>query len=69
MGDCLEVFTLLDLGKAGDLGRARFSKSLPGSKIVNLVPPSSNIKDPGAMSIENLQDLLAAYLSLDEPIW
>ncbi len=69
MGDCLEVFTLLDRGKAGDLGRARFSKSLPGSKVVNLVPPSSNIKDPGAMSIENLQDLLAAYLSLDEPIW
>jgi hypothetical protein len=69
MGDALDVVTLLDRGKAGDLGRIRFSKSLPGSKVINLIPPPQVEKDPGAMSVEQLQDLLGPYLELDAPVF
>ena len=68
MGDALEIFTLLDRGNAGDLGRARFAKSLPGSKVVNLIPPEG-IKDPGACTVEQLQDILGNHLPLDEAIY
>lgn len=68
MADCLEVVTLLDTGKAGDQGRARFLKSMPGSIVTNLVP-STGIKDPGAATVEELQGMLSPYLDLDEPVY
>ncbi len=69
MGDCLEVVTLLDRGKAGNQGRARFEKSLPGSKVVGLIPPAHVGKDPGEMSVDELIDLLEPFLPLDETIY
>lgn len=68
MGDCLEVVTLLDRGKAGDQGRHRFEKSLPGSKVINLVPPDG-IKDPGVATVDELVDMLGTFLDLDETIY
>jgi DNA primase len=68
MADCLDIVTLLDRGKAGDQGRQRIEKSLPGSNVINLVPPEG-IKDPGVADTDQLSDILGPYLELDETIY
>lgn len=70
MADALDVVTILDRGKAGDLGRARFSNALPNHNVVHLQPPEHR-KDPGIMTTEELVELLADYVKIDESeiIW
>jgi len=66
MGDCSEVFTLLDRGKGGDTGRTKFSL-MKDSLVTHLLPPVG-VKDPGEMSVEQLQNLLGEHLPLKNPL-
>lgn len=67
MSDAQEVFTLLDHGTGGDKGRARIKETYTDSIIYNLKPPPHR-KDAGDMSVEELYELLAPYLPIDDII-
>lgn len=64
MADALEWLTLFDRGKAGDLGRARVSRKLPG-QIVRHARPPGHRKDPGEMTTEEIGELLQDHVQLD----
>ena len=64
MGDALEWITLLDNGKAGDMGRKRISEALKKHVITHLNPPSG--KDPGSMLVGELCHILQVHVALDE---
>lgn len=66
MGDCAEVFTLLDRGKGGDTGRAKFDL-MKDSIVTHLMPPEG-VKDPGVMSVEQLTEVLGKHLPLKNPL-
>ena len=54
--------TLLDQGKAGDIGRSRITKALPGNVVTHLIPTS---KDAGEMTTGDLVDLLEDHVEID----
>jgi DNA primase len=64
MKEAVEIYTLLDLGKGGDVARDKISKVLnrDGRFIKHLYPSE---KDPGEMSIKQLQDVLSDDLQLE----
>lgn len=63
MAPAMEWVTFLDKGKAGDLGRERIHKSLTDKHtVVDAIPP---VKDPGAMTEDELRELLDPILDLD----
>jgi hypothetical protein len=63
MADALEWVTLFDRGKGGDLGRARVSRKLPGQLVRHLRPPVHR-KDPGEMTIEEINALLQDHVQI-----
>ncbi len=68
MADALEWVTILDRGKGGDAGRAKISKALRRDHVVNHLEPPEGSKDPGAMSVQQLADLLGPLVPLDPEI-
>ena len=63
MADALEWVTMLDRGKAGDIGRARIEAALPDHVIHHVLLPDG-VKDPGEASEDLLRDLLKNLVSL-----
>jgi hypothetical protein len=64
MGDAIEWVTLFDRGGGGDAGRARISSVLGREYIVTHLQPPEHRKDPGVMSVPELQALLGDHLQL-----
>lgn len=57
MADALEWVTLLDRGKAGDLGRNKISHVLSKDHVVEHLFMPEGRKDPGECSVEELKEL------------
>lgn len=63
MADAPEWVTLLDYGKAGDAGRSKIDKYLSDIIITHVKPPSKE-KDAGAMTEDELRELLKDHVKL-----
>jgi hypothetical protein len=64
MADALEWFTLFDRGVGGDAGRAKIDKVL-SSHMIHHLQPLPGVKDPGAMSVDHLVEVLGPHVALD----
>lgn len=64
MMDVGEWVTLLDVGTGGDKGRSKIDKVCKGC-VVHHLTPTAGKKDPGQMSVQELQDVLGPYVPLD----
>lgn len=62
-----EWVTLLDRGGAGDAGRAKIKAECKDQVVHHLLPPEG-VKDPGAMSLAQLQEVVGSLLPLDDPL-
>ena len=66
MGDALEWVTLLDVGQAGDQGRAKITSTMGKGRIITHLRTPTGVKDPGEMTEQQLRDLLAPHLPLQK---
>lgn len=64
MADALEQVTLLDRGKAGDLGRAKMQSVLGSDHLIHHVLPPEGRKDPGECSESEIRDILQGLVPL-----
>jgi len=64
MGDALEWITLLDRGKAGDIGRHRIQEALHEDHVITHLMPPEGVKDPGEMTAHQLAELLSPLVKL-----
>lgn len=69
MADASEWITILDRGTGGNIGRDKITKTLSKDVIATHLEPPKGMKDPGAMSVEQLQELLSPYVKLDPVIY
>lgn len=66
MADCLEWITLFDRGKGGDAGRLKVGKLLAKDHVIQHLEPPPGRKDPGETTLDELVQLIAKYVKLDE---
>lgn len=62
MAPALEWITLFDRGKGGDSGREKVTAALKKDHVVHHLKPPEGSKDPGAMTVNQLRDLLQEVL-------
>jgi len=63
LGDALEIITLFDTGKGGDIARANMKKYLPKVVTHQLIPSAD---DAGDMTEDAVRDMLEPYLKLKD---
>ena len=64
MVDCLEWVTFFDRGAGGDAGRAKVQSFLGSDHVLSHVQPPKGRKDPGDMSVPELQEALEGHVRL-----
>jgi hypothetical protein len=64
MGDAMEWVTLFDRGAGGDSGRVRISEVLGKNYVLTHLTPPEHRKDPGEMTVPELQEALGPILQL-----
>lgn len=64
MSDAMEWVTFYDHGVGGDTGRRKVENALPNNIVSHARPPKGK-KDPGAMTVTQLQEILSPFVKLD----
>lgn len=65
MSDVFHWITLFDNGKGGDAGRAKLDKMMPSTNVLQHLLPPVGTKDPGAMNLEEISELISQVVELD----
>jgi 5S rRNA maturation endonuclease (ribonuclease M5) len=63
-----EMVIFFDRGKGGDAGRAAFKKTLSKSNVLTFPEVPPHRKDPGEMTVDELKEALAPYVTFDQEI-